>query len=100
VFTKKTSTLVEKGRALLQIKKKGRVSLGQGRALRPYFTLETLNDSILKFPFCRMDKSNKPTTLPKVLRTFKVKQSDMVFGKVSTFNRRGISKLSHLVFLV
>jgi hypothetical protein len=24
-----------------------------------YFTLETLNDSILKFPFCRMDKSNK-----------------------------------------
>ena len=35
VFTKKTSTLVTKGRALLQIEKKGRASLGQGRALRP-----------------------------------------------------------------
>jgi hypothetical protein len=53
-----------------------------------YCTRETLNDSILKFPFCRMDKSNKPTTLSKVLRTFKVKQTDMVFGKVSTFNDR------------
>jgi hypothetical protein len=31
VFTKKTSTLVTKGRALLQIEKKGRASLGQGR---------------------------------------------------------------------
>jgi hypothetical protein len=35
---KKTSTLVTKGRALLQIEKKGRVSLGQGRALRPVKT--------------------------------------------------------------
>jgi hypothetical protein len=35
---KKTSTLVKKGRALLQIEKKGRVSLGQGRALRPVKT--------------------------------------------------------------
>jgi hypothetical protein len=35
VFTKKTSTLVTKGRALLQIEKKRRASLGQGRALRP-----------------------------------------------------------------
>ena len=32
VFTKKTSTLVTKGRALLQIEKKGRASLGQGLA--------------------------------------------------------------------
>ena len=31
VFTEKTSTLVTKGRALLQIEKKGRASLGQGR---------------------------------------------------------------------
>ena len=31
VFTKKISTLVIKGRALLQIEKKGRASLGQGR---------------------------------------------------------------------
>jgi hypothetical protein len=38
VFTKKTSTLVTKGRALLQIEKRGRVSLGQGRALRPVKT--------------------------------------------------------------
>ena len=32
---KKTSTLVTKGRALLQIEKKGRASLRQGRALHP-----------------------------------------------------------------
>ena len=48
MFTKKTSTLVtkgrallqieKKGRALLQIEKKGRASLGQGRALRPVKT--------------------------------------------------------------
>jgi hypothetical protein len=38
VFTEKISTLVTKGRALLQIEKKGRASLGQGRALRPVKT--------------------------------------------------------------
>jgi hypothetical protein len=38
VFTKKTSTLVTKGRVLLQIEKKGRVSLGYGRALCPVKT--------------------------------------------------------------
>ena len=38
VFTKKISTLVTKGRALLQIEKKDRASLGQGRALRPVKT--------------------------------------------------------------
>ena len=38
VFTKKTSTLVTKGRALLQIEKKGRASLEQGRVLRPVKT--------------------------------------------------------------
>jgi hypothetical protein len=36
VFTEKTSTLVTKGRALLQIEKKGRASLGQ--AQRPVKT--------------------------------------------------------------
>jgi hypothetical protein len=36
VFTKKTFKLVTKGRALLQIEKKGRASLGQ--ALRPVKT--------------------------------------------------------------
>jgi hypothetical protein len=35
VFTEKTSMLVTKGRALLQVEKKGRESLGQGRALCP-----------------------------------------------------------------
>ena len=38
VFTKKTPMLVTKGRALLQIEKKGRASLGQERALRPVKT--------------------------------------------------------------
>jgi hypothetical protein len=38
VFTKKTSTLVTKGRTLLQIEKKGRASLGQGWVLRPVKT--------------------------------------------------------------
>jgi hypothetical protein len=36
VFTKKTSMLVTKDRALLQIDKKGRASLGQGRAQQLY----------------------------------------------------------------
>jgi len=38
VLTKKASTLVTKGRALLQIEKKGRASLTQGRALHPVKT--------------------------------------------------------------
>ncbi|KAG1673824.1 hypothetical protein GQR58_015387 [Nymphon striatum] len=38
-------------------------------------SLQELNDRILTFSFSKIDKSNKPTTVPSQLRNFKIKQT-------------------------
>ena len=60
VFTKKISTLVTKGRVLLQIEKKGRASLGQGRGLRPVKTGLSENTDKLKIETGRYSKPVTP----------------------------------------
>lgn len=39
------------------------------------FSLEDLNIAVLNFPFEPTDVSNKPTTVPKTLRNFSIKQT-------------------------
>jgi hypothetical protein len=60
VFTKKISTLVTKGRVLLQIEKKGRASLGQGRGLCHVKTGLSENTDKLKIETGRYSKPVTP----------------------------------------